>query len=97
MSTPNPSEPASPRQTTAAKRAQTSSSREKIKQIEAAMAKLQAIIDDLDDKLSRPGLFERSPEKAAEMGKARTVAAERLALAEEAWLTASEELESAEA
>jgi len=87
----------SQRQSAAARRAQSSAGREKVRQIEAAMEKLQAIIADLDDKLSRPGLFERSPDKAAEMGKARAVAAERLALAEEAWLTASGELEAAEA
>ena len=87
----------SQRQSAAARRAQSSAGREKVRQIEAAMEKLQAIIADLDDKLARPGLFERSPDKAAEMGRARAVAAERLALAEEAWLTASGELEAAEA
>ena len=86
----------SQRQSAAARRAQSSAGREKVRQIEAAMEKLQAIIADLDDKLARPGLFERSPDKAAEMGKARAVAAERLVLAEEAWLTASAELEAAE-
>jgi ATP-binding cassette subfamily F protein 3 len=85
------------RQNNAAKRAQTASSRERIKQIEAAMEKLQAIIADLDEKLSRPGLFEKSPEKAAEMAKARATAEERLLLAEEAWLEASAALEEANA
>jgi ATP-binding cassette subfamily F protein 3 len=83
------------RQSNAARRAQTASSREKIKQIEAAMEKLQGIIADLDEKLARPGLFERSPDKAAEMAKARATAQERLMLAEEAWLEASAALEEA--
>ena len=60
------------------------------------MDKLQAIIADLDHKLSQPGLFARSPEKAAEMAKARVTAAERLALAENAWLQANSQLEAAE-
>lgn len=77
------------------RRANAAPLREKIKAIEAAMEKLQAIIADLDDKLGRPGLFERSPEKAVEMTKARAVAVERLALAEDAWLTAQAELEAA--
>jgi ATP-binding cassette subfamily F protein 3 len=77
------------------KRANAAPLREKIKAIEAAMEKLQAIIADLDEKLGRPGLFERSPDKAVEMTKARAVAAERLALAEDAWLTAQAELEAA--
>ena len=37
----------------------------RIRQIEEAMDRLHAIIADLDEKLSRPGLFERAPEKAA--------------------------------
>ena len=83
------------RQANAARRAQTAADREKVRQIEAAMEKLQAIIVDLDEKLSRPGLFERSPDKAAEMAKARATAEERLLLAEEAWLEASAALEEA--
>lgn len=83
------------RRDVADRRAQAAPIREKIKAIEAAMEKLQAIITDLDEKLLRPGLFERSPEKAVEMTKARATAAERLALAEEAWLAAQEELENA--
>jgi ATP-binding cassette subfamily F protein 3 len=59
------------------------------------MDRLHAIIADLDEKLSRPGLFERSPDKAAEMSKARATAGERLALAAEAWLEASTALERA--
>ncbi|CAM5769282.1 ABC transporter ATP-binding protein [Labrys miyagiensis] len=83
------------RQSNAARRAQFASSRERVKQIEMAMDKLQAIIVDLDEKLARPGLFEKSPERAAEMAKARATAAERLLLAEEAWLEASAALEDA--
>ncbi|MFT4131604.1 ABC-F family ATP-binding cassette domain-containing protein [Labrys sp. (in: a-proteobacteria)] len=83
------------RQANAARRAQTAADREKVRQIEAAMEKLQAIIVDLDEKLSRPGLFERSPDKAAEMARARATAEERLLLAEEAWLEASAALEEA--
>lgn len=84
------------RKTAAERRAATAPSRDRIRQIEAAMEKLQAIIADLDEKLSKPGLFERAPDKAAEMAKARATAGERLALAEEAWLEASAALEAAE-
>ena len=67
-----------------------------MRRIEAAMDKLQAIIADIDERLSQPGLFARAPDKAAEMAKARSVAVERLALAEEAWLQAHSELEALE-
>jgi ATP-binding cassette subfamily F protein 3 len=72
------------------------SSREKLRQIEAAMEKLQSIITDLDEKLSRGDLFSRAPAKAAEMARARGVAIDRLALAENAWLEASAELEGSD-
>jgi ATP-binding cassette, subfamily F, member 3 len=81
----------------AARRAQSAPDKNRIKQIEEAMDRLHAIIADLDEKLSRPGLFERSPEKAGEMARARATASERLALAEEAWLRASADLEAADA
>ena len=39
--------------------------RERIKALEAAMEKLTAIIADIDEKLARPGLFQRAPEQGA--------------------------------
>ena len=77
------------------RRPQAAPGRDVVRQIEDAMEKLQAIMADLDDKLSRPGLFERAPDKARDMARARAVAAERLALAEEAWLKASADMEAA--
>jgi ATP-binding cassette, subfamily F, member 3 len=77
-----------------ARDADRTATRERLRQIEVAMGRLEAIIADLDEKLARPGLFARSPDKAAEMAKARATAGERLVLAEEAWLEASAELEN---
>src|SRR5262249_11437580 len=68
---------------------------DRIKAIEAAMDKLSGIIADIDEKLARPGVFERAPDKALDLARARATAAERLALAEEAWLQASAEAEAA--
>ena len=68
---------------------------ERIKALEAAMEKLASIIADIDEKLARPGLFQRAPNKAHEMTRARATAVERLALAEEAWLEASAGAEAA--
>jgi ATP-binding cassette, subfamily F, member 3 len=60
------------------------------------MDRLHAIIADLDERLSQHGVFQRAPDKAAQTAKARATAAERLILAEEAWLEASAEIEASE-
>jgi len=45
------------------------------------------IIARVDAALALPGLFQRDPEKAAQLAKARGAAAEALKRAEDAWLT----------
>jgi ATP-binding cassette subfamily F protein 3 len=87
---------ATPKRAAAVKRAKEAPRRERIRQIEAAMDRLHAIIADLDERLSQHGVFQRAPDKAAQMAKARATAAERLILAEEAWLEASAEIEASE-
>ena len=69
--------------------------RKKIKDTEALIASLQKEIHRLDVKLGDSGLYERNPTEAAFLAKARAEAVRSLAKAEEAWLSASADLEAA--
>ena len=52
-------------------------------------------IDKIDRILAQPGYFEAHPDSAAQAAKTRALREKQLAEAEEAWLEASAELESA--
>jgi ATP-binding cassette subfamily F protein 3 len=53
---------------------------------EAEIARIADIIAKVDAALALPGLFQRDPEKAAQLAKARSAAAEALKRAEDTWL-----------
>jgi ATP-binding cassette subfamily F protein 3 len=69
--------------------------RKKVKEAEAAVAKLQSEIAALDKKLADPKLYQR-PMDAAFLAKERADLARSLTAAEDKWLTASAEAEAAE-
>ena len=76
------------RRASAKKREDSAPLRKKIKDAEAAIAKLQKEIADLDRKLADPKLYQR-PVDAAFLAKERADAVRKLAAAEEKWLAAS--------
>ncbi|HEX8231851.1 MAG TPA: ATP-binding cassette domain-containing protein [Caulobacteraceae bacterium] len=84
---PAPPPPPQPRvsPSTAAKR---------LEQAEAALASATRAVEDLDTRLSSPGL---APAKATELGRQRASAAQDLQTAEQTWLAAAETLEQAKA
>ena len=61
----------------------------RVRESEAEMERLTALIARIDAALAAPGLFEREPDKGAELGRKRARAAEALEAAEENWLEAS--------
>jgi ATP-binding cassette subfamily F protein 3 len=67
----------------------------RISEAETEMARISAIIEKIDAALALPDLFTRDPKQAAQLGKARSSAADALARAEEEWLAASSELDEA--
>ena len=69
--------------------------RKKIKDAEAAIARLQKDIAGIDTKLADPKLYQR-PIDAAFLAEERADAVRSLAVAEEKWLAASAEAEAAE-
>lgn len=69
--------------------------RKRIETLEARIDKLSGGIAKIDAALAAPDTFSKNPEKAAELAKMRSDAAIALAQAEEEWLTASSELETA--
>ncbi len=83
------------RRTTANKRAALAPLRKRIADAEAQMKRLATDIAALDVKLAQPDLFARDPAKAAGLAKERSERTEALARAEEEWLAASGEYESA--
>ncbi len=78
-------------------RSETKALAKKVAEIEAGMAKLRSDIDKIDRILAQPGYFEAHPDSAAQASKTRALREKQLAEAEEAWLEASAELESATA
>ncbi|MEZ2129165.1 MULTISPECIES: ABC-F family ATP-binding cassette domain-containing protein [unclassified Sinorhizobium] len=83
------------RKLNAEKRASLAPLRKKINEIESLTGKLEKLIQALDSELADPGLYEKSPAKAAEKAKQRADAVEKLAVAEEQWLELSAEYEEA--
>ncbi len=92
-----PSQPsrADLRRAAADKRVELAPLRRRIAAAEQSVKRLTADIERIDAALAAPGLFARDPAKASALAKARADAVAALAQAEEAWLTASTELEAA--
>ncbi|OQW54029.1 MAG: glycosyl transferase family 1 [Proteobacteria bacterium SG_bin9] len=64
-------------------------SKQKISAAEAEIERITGILEKIDAALALPDLFQREPEKAAQLSKARANAAAALERAEEEWLMAS--------
>jgi ATP-binding cassette, subfamily F, member 3 len=69
--------------------------KKKIAAAEAEIERITEIIAKIDAALALPDLFTRDPKQAAQLAKARATAASALEQAEEAWLSASAQYESA--
>ncbi|KAB2884209.1 MAG: ABC transporter ATP-binding protein, partial [Pseudorhodoplanes sp.] len=69
--------------------------RKRITEAEAVIKRLTADIAGLDVALAQPDLFARDPAKAAGLAKDRSERAAALVRAEEEWLAASSDYESA--
>ncbi|KAA3504755.1 MULTISPECIES: ABC-F family ATP-binding cassette domain-containing protein [Rhizobium/Agrobacterium group] len=83
------------RKANAEKRAQLAPLKKKINEIESLTAKLEKVIQALDNELADPALYEKAPAKAAQKVKERGEAAAKLSDAEEQWLMLSGEYEEA--
>ncbi len=68
----------------------------KISDAEAEIARITAIIEKIDTALALPDIFSRDPKQAAQLSQARANAASALQRAEEQWLQASAENETAD-
>ena len=69
--------------------------RQKAKNTEKEIARLEGEIARLDEELAKPGLFSQFPDKAADLGRLRARTAEALEAAEESWMEAMEIYEEA--
>ncbi len=67
---------------------------QKVADVEAEIARITGILAKVDAALALPDLFQRDPEKAAQLARARSAAAEALRQAEEQWLDLSATLET---
>ena len=67
---------------------------QKVADVEAEIARITGILAKVDAALALPDLFQRDPEKAAQLARARSAAAEALRQAEEQWLDLSTTLET---
>jgi ATP-binding cassette subfamily F protein 3 len=83
------------RRAAAEKRIELAPLRRRITDAETAVKRLGKDIATIDAALAEPGLFARDPARAAGLAKARADAATALARAEDDWLEASAEFESA--
>ncbi|MGQ3212914.1 ribosomal protection-like ABC-F family protein [Shinella sp.] len=83
------------RKANADRRAQFAPLKKKINEIESLTAKLHKQIQLLDAELADPVLYEKTPAKATEKAKLRSLAVDKLNDAEEQWLELSAEYEEA--
>jgi ATP-binding cassette subfamily F protein 3 len=83
------------RRAAAGKRAELKPLQKKIKDAEADVTKLTALLEKIDGALADNGIYTREPARAAELSKQRAETATALASAEEKWLELSGEYESA--
>jgi ATP-binding cassette subfamily F protein 3 len=67
---------------------------QKVADVEAEITRISGIIAKVDAALALPDLFQRDPEKATQLAKARSAAAEALRQAEEQWLDLSAALDA---
>jgi ATP-binding cassette subfamily F protein 3 len=67
---------------------------QKVADVEAEITRISGIIAKVDAALALPDLFQRDPDKAAQLAKARSAAAEALHQAEEQWLALSTALDA---
>ncbi len=72
-----------------------SSPKQRISDAEAEIARINGIIAKIDTALALPDLFKRDPKQAGQLAKARAGAESALRRAEEEWLAASSEFDSA--
>lgn len=83
------------RRAAAEKRIELTPLRRRLADAEKTIGRLTDDIARIDAALATPGLFARDPDKAAALSKARADAADALTRAEDEWLAASAELETA--
>ena len=86
-------DPAARRKAAAGRREETAPLRKKIKATETLIEKIQTEIRTLDGRLADPALYERDPEGAARLAKARAEAAKALTRSEDDWLVLSADYE----
>src|SRR5215471_15567342 len=83
------------RRAAAEKRAELAPLRRRIASLDADMARLTARIAEIDLALADPLLYQRDPARSATLARERAESANALSLAEEQWLIASGEYETA--
>jgi ATP-binding cassette, subfamily F, member 3 len=95
-SRPAPAGPASRqrRREAALKRRETAPLRRRIGEIEAWIDRLNVEISEIDRKLADPDLYARDPTDAAFLAKTRAHAAQKLATAEDEWLSMTAKIEA---
>jgi len=90
-----PKSRADQRKAAAERRAAMAPLRKKINEIESLTARLEKTIQEIDNELADPSLYDKAPAKATEMAKRRADAQARLTEAEEEWLDLSARYEDA--
>jgi ATP-binding cassette subfamily F protein 3 len=85
------------RRAAAERRAELAPLKRRITMLEGEMSRLGKRIDEIDQAMADPRLYERDPARVATLSKERADAAAALAAAEEQWLELSGEYESAAA
>jgi ATP-binding cassette subfamily F protein 3 len=83
------------RRASASKRAELKPLQKKIKDAEADVTKLTALLEKIDGALADNGIYSREPARAAELSRQRAETVAALASAEEQWLELSGQYESA--
>jgi ATP-binding cassette subfamily F protein 3 len=71
--------------------------KKKIDELHGLMVKIERLIQGIDKELSDSSIFAKNPSRAADLAKARTNAAQKLASTEEEWLLLSAEFEDLDA